>query len=265
VPAASLVVGLTWVEVGKTPAVKGQTDYTVIDETALPELKNGFPYTYFAVAVYKEADGRTIQSDVSNLVTINPAVNDTPTISDIADQTIFADSSAGPLSFTVGDERLFRVTVTGTSSNTALVPVSSIVFGGAGADRTVTVTPLPSQTGTATITVTVTDGAGYTRSDSFVLTVKPRIYTFRGFLSPLKIAGSDAAPSDSGAFTFGKAIPIKWQLTLGSTIVTDLSSLKMLSAVPGLSLNNPSCSPLAGAPTLYLLDPATGRPTGTTT
>jgi hypothetical protein len=268
VPSASLVPGLAWVEVGRArPEVSGQTDFTVVD-SVLPELQNGFPYTYFAVAVYVETvDGvaRTIRSDVSNLVTIDPAVNDRPTITDIADQTIFADSSAGPLSFTVGDERLFRVTVSGTSSNTALVPTANIVFGGTGANRTVTVTPLPSQTGTTTITVTVTDGFGYTRSDTFVLTVKPRIYTFNGFLSPLKVAGSDTAPSDSGSFMLGKAIPIKWQLTLGSTLVNDLNSLKMLSAVPGTALNNPSCVPLAGAPTLYLLDPATGRPTGNST
>ena len=267
VAGASLVPGLNSVEVGRTAWVSGQTDYTVVD-SALPETLNGDPYTYFAVAVYVETvDGvsRTIQSDASNLWTINPAVNDKPTISDIGNKTIFADDNTGPLSFTVGDERLLRVTVSGSSSNTALVPTANIVFGGSGASRTVTVTPLPGQTGTATITVTVTDGAGYTASDSFVLTVQPRVYSFNGFLTPLKIAGTDAAPSDSGSFNFGKAIPIKWKLTLGATLVTDLSSLKMLSAVPGTALNNPSCTPLATAPTLYLLDPATGRPTGSST
>ena len=255
VAAASLMPGLNWVEVGRTSAVPGQIDYTVVD-SVVPETLNGNPYTYFAVATY--ADG--IKSDPSNLVTIT-AVNDKPTISDIGNKTIFADATTGPLSFTVGDERLFRVTVSGNS--TPLVPAVNIVFGGSGANRTVTVTPLPGQTGTATITVTVTDGAGNAASDSFVLTVQPRVYSFNGFLSPLKIAGSQT-PSDSGSFAFGKAIPIKWKLTLGGTLVNDLSSLKMLTAVPGTALNNPSCTPLAGAPTLALLDP-TGRPTGGST
>ena len=60
----------------------------------------------------------------------------------------------------------------GSSSNTTLVPVSNIVVGGTGADRTVTITPAANQSGTATITLTVTDGDGGTASDSFVLTVR---------------------------------------------------------------------------------------------
>ncbi len=60
--------------------------------------------------------------------------------------------------------------MTGASSNPALVPVSNIVFGGSGANRTVTVTPAANQTGTATITVTVSDGQLSTPT-SFLLTV----------------------------------------------------------------------------------------------
>ena len=62
------------------------------------------------------------------------------------------------------------LTVTGTSSNQALVPNANIVFGGSGASRTVTVTPAANQNGTATITVTVSDGA-LSASDTFLLTV----------------------------------------------------------------------------------------------
>ena len=62
--------------------------------------------------------------------------------------------------------------MSGSSSNTTLVPNGNIVFGGSGANRTVTVTPAANQSGTATITVTVSDGA-LTASDTFVLTVTP--------------------------------------------------------------------------------------------
>ena len=60
--------------------------------------------------------------------------------------------------------------MTGSSSNTALVPNANIVFGGSGASRTVTVTPAANQNGTATISLSVSDGALSTIG-SFVLTV----------------------------------------------------------------------------------------------
>jgi len=49
--------------------------------------------------------------------------------------------------------------VTATSSNPALVPITSIVLAGSGTSRTVTVTPVSGAKGAATITVTVSDGA----------------------------------------------------------------------------------------------------------
>ena len=103
-----------------------------------------------------------VQSDPSNLVTVI-GVNDAPTIVAIPDQTIAVNTTAGPLSFTVGDEDPASVTLTGSSSNTALVPAANIVFSGSGANRTVTVTPALNQTGTATITVTALDGGGHAR------------------------------------------------------------------------------------------------------
>ena len=101
------------------------------------------------------------------------AVNDAPTISDVTDQTTTEDTATAALGFTVGDVETpaATLTVTGSSSNTTLVPAANIVFGGSGASRTVTITPAPNQSGTATITLTVTDGDGGTASDSFVLTV----------------------------------------------------------------------------------------------
>lgn len=108
-------------------------------------------------------------------VTVTP-VNDAPTISNVANQTTPRNTSTGPLAFSVGDVDTAGVglTVSGSSSNTTLVPNGNIVFGGSGTSRSVAVTPAANQSGAATVTVTVADGAGGTATDSFVVTVNDR-------------------------------------------------------------------------------------------
>jgi hypothetical protein len=100
------------------------------------------------------------------------AVNDAPTITAIADQVINEDGATTAIAFTVGDVETAAgsLTLSGGSSNTTLVPIANIVFGGSGASRTVTVTPAANQNGTATITVTVSDGS-LSAPTSFLLTV----------------------------------------------------------------------------------------------
>src|SRR5207253_1363348 len=119
---------------------------------------------------YTISDGRVSPSTAT--VTVNvTAVNDLPTISNIANQTIDKNGSTAALAFTIGDVETAAdsLTLTGSSSNTALVPNANIVFGGSGANRTVTVTPVAGQIGTAVITTTVSDGAGGTATDTFTV------------------------------------------------------------------------------------------------
>ena len=101
-----------------------------------------------------------------------PGANTAPTISDIADQTTPQDTAKGPIAFTVDDAETggSGVVVSGSSSNTALVPNGGIAFGGSGTSRTVTLTPLAGQAGSTTITVNVSDGS-LTAHDTFVLSV----------------------------------------------------------------------------------------------
>jgi uncharacterized delta-60 repeat protein len=105
------------------------------------------------------------------LLTVN-AVNDAPTISNITDQSIGVNTLTNSLPFTLGDVEtpVAALTMSGTSSNQALVADGSVFFGGSGANRTVTVVPEAHQIGTATISVSVSDGA-ITSTDTFVLTV----------------------------------------------------------------------------------------------
>ena len=104
-------------------------------------------------------------------ITLAP-VNDAPTVAGAADASTAEDTPTAALGFTVADvdTDVATLTVTGTSSNTVLVPDANIVLGGSGANRTVTVTPAPNRSGSATITLTVSDGSA-TATDSFVLTV----------------------------------------------------------------------------------------------
>jgi hypothetical protein len=116
------------------------------------------------------SDGSLTANDVLALSVT--AVNDAPTITSVADQTILQNTATSVLSFTLGDVETAAgsLVVTAVSSNVSLVPTANILLGGSGASRTVTVTPAANQTGAATITLTVSDGT-LTAAEVFVLNV----------------------------------------------------------------------------------------------
>ncbi len=119
-------------------------------------------------------DGQAQSSTFSRTFTVTVTnVNDLPTISNIASQTVNEGNATATLPFTIGDleTSASSLSLSGTSSNPTLVPNANIVFSGSGANRNVRVTPAALQFGTATITVTVSDGSGGTASDTFVVTV----------------------------------------------------------------------------------------------
>jgi hypothetical protein len=104
-------------------------------------------------------------------ITVTAAgTNTAPTISNLSDATVNEDQALGPVGFTISDKETpaGNLTLSATSSNTTLVPLSAIVFGGSGGTRTVKITPAANQHGKATITVTVSDGS---LSDSNYLTL----------------------------------------------------------------------------------------------
>ncbi|MBE2215805.1 MAG: hypothetical protein IAE82_18165 [Opitutaceae bacterium] len=157
------------------------------------------------------------------------AVNDAPTISNVADRTIDQDATTGTIPFTVGDIETSAgsLTVSATSSNSTLVPASAIVLGGSGASRTITLTPANGQSGTATITVTVSDGS-LVASDSLVLTVRA-VNT-----APTISAIADKSIAMNGtsgaiAFTIGDAETAASSLTLtasaSNTALTPLQNI----------------------------------------
>lgn len=116
--------------------------------------------------------------------TVTVSDNLPPTITPIPNQTINEDGSTGVLNFTVNDNEdgalaggLAGLQVTANSSNTSIIPPSSIVSGPSpitGSARTINVTPAANQFGgPVVITVIVEDSRGATAQTSFQVTVNP--------------------------------------------------------------------------------------------
>ena len=173
---------------------------------------------WIAVDGYAGASGK-IELDLSYPLGVPAGGNNAPTISDIADQSIAVGGTTGALAFTVGDAETAAasLTVSGSSSNTTLVPNANIVFGGSGASRTVTVAPASGQSGSAVITVTVSDGA-LTASDTFTLTVAGS-NTAPTISDIADQAVNEDTPTGALAFTVGDA-----QTAAGSLTVSGSSS-----------------------------------------
>jgi large repetitive protein len=130
---------------------------------------NGNGSATIAVTV---GDGMTTFSRTFT-ITVTP-VDDAPTITPIADQTIAEDTSTGPLAFAVADVDTSpgNLTVTAKSSDQSMVPNANLVLSGAGVNRHLDVTPAANANGQVTITLRVSDRQDST-TESFVLTITP--------------------------------------------------------------------------------------------
>ena len=154
----------------------------------------------------------TDNTPVSFVLTVNAP----PTITAIADQSTNENTPTSPIAFTIGDAETqpSSLTISGTSSNTTLVPNANITFGGTGADRTVIITPATGGSGTSTITVTVSDGA-LTAATNFVLTVNDNTPPTITAIGPQST--NENTPTSPIAFTIGDAETQPSGLTLSGT------------------------------------------------
>ena len=98
--------------------------------------------------------------------------NSAPFVSPLADQLIDPAVGTASVNFQVGDAETAAsaLSVTLASSDTVLLPLSRVVLGGSGLNRTLAVTPVAGLSGSAMVTVTVSDGA-LSSSDSFAVNV----------------------------------------------------------------------------------------------
>lgn len=158
-----------------------------------------------------------------------------PTISAIADQTVNQNIATAALPFTVGSTGTApaNLTVTASSSNTALVPNGNIALGGSGADRTVTVTPATGQSGTAAITLTVSDGTR-TATQTFNVTVLPVGAPNFTANNPPTVAFNAGAQTVPNFATF---VPGQNGGTTPTYTVSNLTNPGLLTAAPAVASN----------------------------
>jgi len=111
-----------------------------------------------AVLQLRVSDGSAVATQAFSLTVT--AVNDAPTISRIADQSIVEGGVLPPIQFTIGDVETpaASLIVSASSSNTNLIANEALTVAGTGALRTISGKPVPGKSGTAAITMTLSDG-----------------------------------------------------------------------------------------------------------
>jgi Ca2+-binding RTX toxin-like protein len=108
-------------------------------------------------------NGSAASTSTDNTVTF--VLNFPPTVTVAAGGLCGGGAASGTINLTVSDANtpLSNVTLSASSSNTAVVPNANIVFGGSGANRTVTISGVSqSSIQSSIITITVNDGQGGT-------------------------------------------------------------------------------------------------------
>jgi hypothetical protein len=185
----------------------------------VPGLTDGVTYYFAATAV----DDAGLESEYSNEASNAPPVVGAlpPTISAISDQSTIQDTPTAPIFFVIGDAvtAASSLTLYATSSQTGLVPVNNIVFGGSDSNRIVTITPASGQSGESDITVTVSDGVA-TASTTFAFTVvaqrpPPVVPPTISTIASITITQNCLAPTIP--FTIGDAQAAADTLTLWAT------------------------------------------------
>lgn len=203
------------------------SDTTVISAAGITLAGSGSNRTVSLVPMPNKSGTSTITltandgfntASTSFTYTVLP-VNDTPSISGIANVTIPSNSTTTPLPITISDPETSAasLSLTADSSDKTLLPLSGIVLGGTAGSRTITLTPAVNRSGTSTVTVTVSDGA-LTASSSFVLTVNAPPANTAPTLSVIAnaniLVNTSTAPL---AFTIGDAESAASALTLSAS------------------------------------------------
>lgn len=197
-------------------------------------------------------------------------VNHAPTISAITAQSTNEDTATGLIAFTIADtdSTVYCSNVTGTSSNTTLVPNANIVITGTAPNCTVKITPTTNAYGTVAITLTITDNGtplpAQTGTSVFNLTVNavndaPTISTITN-----KSTDEDVA-SNSIAFTISDIdssliCSSNVTATSSNTTVIPNANIVITGTAPNCSAVITSAANQSGAATITLTLTDNGTP-----
>ena len=105
---------------------------------------------------------------------LNYSLDAVPVITGITNVTVKEDTTnTAALAFKIWDRETAAtsLSLSGISSNLTLLPVTNIVFGGSGSNRTVTLYPVKYKSGTSKISLSVGDAAGNVAMTNFILSV----------------------------------------------------------------------------------------------
>ena len=132
-----------------------------------------------AAFTVRASDGQDVSTSVVPVrVNVTP-VNDAPTLAAISDATILEDAAAQTITLTGittgAANEADTLSVTVTSSNTAIIPNPTLSYTSANATGTLQFTPIANANGTVTMTVVVSDGQAQssTVTRTFVVNVTP--------------------------------------------------------------------------------------------
>lgn len=135
---------------------------------------------------------------------LNYGLDAAPSISTIAPVSIKEDTNTAAIAFKISDRESAATTLTlsGSSSNLTLLPVTNIVFGGSGSNRTVTLKSTKYKFGTSLVTIGVTDPTGNTKTTNFLLTVT--------FVNHAPVAATDTVTRQTGkGITIARTFPAR--------------------------------------------------------
>lgn len=189
------VDGGAFVEIGQT----GPDVSTFIDAAVEPGVD--YEYRVNAFNAFGVSGFTNVASYYLNLA---------PSISSLASVAIEENESTAPLAVAIGDAETAasELTLSGSSSNTALIDASGFAFSGLGSERAVSLTPKTNASGQALITLTVSDGEAVATTqftltvDAFVLpTVGLEVDTFAATARAGEAFGLAAVVSESSLVT----------------------------------------------------------------
>jgi type VI secretion system Hcp family effector len=180
---------------------------------------------------------------------VNGSNNTPPTITAIGAQTIAEDTSTPNILFTIGDAETpaGSLTISTSTNDPLVVPLSGISLSGTGQYRGVTITPAPNANGSATISITVTDRDGLTATTSFTVTVNAVND------APTIQAITNQVTKQNQAITIGINVSDIDTTATGVTVFASFSETPSLIPTGNITFSG------SGAATRMTLTPVTGQ------